>query len=66
MLGPLVSSTTNRGSRKPNPRKPRHGRTLFVIALLLALLIGARTIASYTIEYEWWKEMGQTETWFDM
>jgi uncharacterized membrane protein (UPF0182 family) len=36
------------------------------VALLLAILIGARSIASYTIEYEWWKELGQVSTWASM
>ena len=30
------------------------------------VLIGARTVSSYAIDYQWWKEMGQTETWFDL
>ncbi|MBV8902515.1 MAG: UPF0182 family protein [Acidobacteriia bacterium] len=38
--------------------------TLIVIALLL--LFGARSIASYTIDFEWWKEMGQLNTWFSL
>jgi uncharacterized protein len=38
--------------------------TLIVVALLL--LIGARSIASYIIEVEWWKELGQLNTWFSM
>ena len=38
--------------------------TLVVIALLL--LIGARSIASYTIDFQWWKEMGQLDTWFSL
>ncbi|HWB97133.1 MAG TPA: UPF0182 family protein, partial [Bryobacteraceae bacterium] len=32
----------------------------------VALLIGARSIADYVIEYEWWKEMGQVATWLSM
>jgi uncharacterized protein len=38
--------------------------TLIVVALLL--LIGARSIASYIIEVEWWKELGQLNTWLSM
>ena len=45
----------------PRPR----GRLFFILALLL-LVIGARTIASYAIEYQWWKEMGQVDTWVAM
>ncbi len=38
--------------------------TLIVIALLL--LLGARSIASYTIDFQWWNEMGQLNTWFSL
>jgi len=37
-----------------------------VIVVLLVLLIGARSIASYIIEIEWWKELGQFNTWLSM
>src|SRR5215469_15216592 len=40
-------------------------RVLFIVAILV-ILVGARSLASYLIEYEWWKEMGQTATWFAM
>ncbi|HWR54759.1 MAG TPA: UPF0182 family protein [Bryobacteraceae bacterium] len=33
---------------------------------LVVLLLFARTIASYVIEYQWWREMGQVPTWLDM
>src|SRR5947199_6945352 len=48
--------------RRPTPMV---GRFTIVIALLI-LLFGAGTIAGYVIEYQWWQEMGQTETWFNM
>jgi uncharacterized protein len=38
--------------------------TLIVLALLL--LLGARSIASFTIDYQWWNEMGQLRTWFSL
>ncbi|PWT97687.1 MAG: UPF0182 family protein [Terriglobia bacterium] len=38
--------------------------TLIVLAVIL--LLGARSIASYTIEIEWWKELGQLNTWLNM
>lgn len=34
-----------------------------VFFVLIALLIAARAGASYLIEYQWWKEMDQVETW---
>src|SRR5713101_1288109 len=48
-----------RGSR---PRRLRI--TLFVIAVLV--LAGARTIASTIVDYQWWKELGQVDTWLNM
>src|SRR5260370_20276769 len=46
-------------------RKRPLGR-IFIFLAILVILIGARSFASYVIEYEWWKEMGQTATWFAM
>jgi uncharacterized membrane protein (UPF0182 family) len=51
-----------RGART---RSPRLGKAALVILFLL-LIVGARSIASYTIEYQWWKELNQTRTWFSM
>ena len=34
-----------------------------IIAALFLLLIFARSIAGYIIEYQWWKEMRQVSTW---
>src|SRR3954467_12889474 len=50
---------TSRSRRRPLGR-------IFVIVALFIILIGARSFASYVIEYQWWKEMGQTATWFAM
>ena len=44
-------------------------RNIGVAALLIlavVLLFGAGTVAGYIIEYQWWQEMGQVQTWFDM
>jgi uncharacterized membrane protein (UPF0182 family) len=46
-------------------RQSRSGCITFLIAAAV-LLIGARTVSSYAIDYEWWKEMGQVHTWFSM
>ncbi|MCL5742306.1 MAG: UPF0182 family protein [Acidobacteria bacterium] len=34
--------------------------------MILAIVLGARSIASYVIDYQWWKEMGQVSTWLSM
>src|SRR5579871_2285736 len=41
------------------------GRITLVI-ILLALLLGARSLASYAVEIEWWKELGQWNTWLSL
>jgi uncharacterized membrane protein (UPF0182 family) len=47
----------------PAATRPRVG-PVFFIALLILLLLGARSIATYIIDYNWWREMSQVETWF--
>ena len=37
-----------------------------LIAVVLLLLLSARSIASYAIEIAWWKELGQFHTWLSM
>ncbi|HWC98152.1 MAG TPA: UPF0182 family protein, partial [Candidatus Sulfopaludibacter sp.] len=37
-----------------------------LIVLLLVILFGARSFATYAIEIEWWKELGQFNTWLSM
>lgn len=45
----------------------RGGGVLAVLQILLLILIfGVIPSASYVIEYQWWGEMNQRETWFDM
>lgn len=39
---------------------------IILLVLLFALFLGAKTIAGYIIDYEWWKEIGQLQTWFKM
>ena len=50
------------------PRSPRRQRTLRITLLVVIVLalIGVRTIASVIIDYQWWKELGQVETWLSM
>jgi len=46
-------------------RRNRGGCITLLIAVM-ALFFGARILCSWTIEYQWWKEMGQLATWFSM
>ncbi len=39
---------------------------LGVVIVTVLVLIGAPIIASYVIEYQWWREMNQVPTWLDI
>lgn len=41
-------------------------RNLVLIGIALALLLSSRTLANFTIEYQWWQEVGQIDTWLRM
>src|SRR6202171_3495154 len=42
-------------------------RNLILLAVLLALILGSTSaIANFIVEYNWWKEVGQVETWISM
>ena len=49
-------------------KSPGLPRMAFIglIAGIILLLIALRALASYAIEVEWWKELGQLETWLSM
>lgn len=47
----------------PTQRTAGPPRMLFVILALFALIFFARSIAQLVVEYQWWREMGQIETW---
>jgi uncharacterized protein len=51
-----------RGFKKRRSRAT--GVALIVAAIVI--LLGARSIASFSIEYQWWQELGQLDTWFSM
>jgi len=48
------------------PPKRRRGGLLFLAIGVALTLLGAETIASYVVEYQWWKEMNQVPTWIDL
>ncbi|MBI3665283.1 MAG: UPF0182 family protein [Acidobacteria bacterium] len=41
-------------------------RTIILLALLLAVIAGSGRIASFIIEYNWWKEIEQVDTWLSL
>ena len=50
------------GRRVPGSRATR----ITLLIILVVLLFGARSLASYAIEVAWWKELGQFKTWLSM
>ncbi|MDQ6699423.1 MAG: UPF0182 family protein [Acidobacteriota bacterium] len=47
------------------PRRTRIG-WISVAAAAFALLIAGRWLASAVIDYQWWKEIGQVQTWLNL
>jgi len=47
--------------------RPSHIRILIFLLLLLGFSVWAiPTASNFIIEYNWWKEVGQVETWISM
>jgi uncharacterized membrane protein (UPF0182 family) len=46
-------------------RTGRRNWVLVLAVMLLALLISSRYLASVWIDYQWWQEMHQLDTWFN-
>ncbi|HYK16636.1 MAG TPA: UPF0182 family protein [Bryobacteraceae bacterium] len=44
----------------------RRGGCISLIVAAAIIFIAVRVISSWTIDYEWWREMGQLRTWFSM
>src|SRR5947209_4463948 len=44
----------------------RRSPLIFAIVVVLLLLIGSRYIASTLIDYAWWSELKQTQTWWNL
>ena len=44
----------------------RRGGCLWMVIAAIILFVAARLISSWTIDYQWWREMGQLRTWFSM
>ena len=44
--------------------RARRGRALYLLVLFLVLLFCSRFFAGTLIDYEWWHEMHQLDTWF--
>ncbi len=44
----------------------RRGGLVVLIIILLLVLAGARGIAGYILDYHWWREMRQVDTWLSL
>ncbi len=53
-------------SRYIGQRQRRRGGLLFAFVALLILLFCSRYIASTVIDYSWWSELHQTDTWISL
>ena len=42
------------------------GGCLWYAVVAIVLFVALRWLCTYTIDYQWWKEMGQLETWLAM
>lgn len=50
---------------KSEGRAGRFGLATILI-VLFALLLSARAIASFVVDFQWWRELGQLSTWFSL
>lgn len=60
MATPFISERDYTGSQRGR------GRWIAFVVVALILLFGARYIASTIIDYEWWREMRQVQTWYSL
>ena len=45
---------------------PGGAEFLGLVIVMVLILLGAPLVASYVIEYQWWREMKQVATWIDI
>jgi hypothetical protein len=48
------------------PGRQARGGCVWYVILAIVLLIAARWLCSFAIDYQWWKEMNQLTTWFSI
>jgi hypothetical protein len=54
------------GERSHFGERSRRGRWIFPLVVLFILLVSSRYLAATLIDYEWWSELGQIDTWFNL
>src|SRR5260221_233331 len=50
----------------PRPRSRKRALRITLVVVILLVLAGARTVASTGIDYQWWKELWQVDTWVSL
>jgi uncharacterized membrane protein (UPF0182 family) len=50
----------------PDGVPPGRSKGILILILLVVLFFGSRTIANLILDYRWWTEVGQVDTWFRM
>jgi uncharacterized protein len=50
----------------PRSERNRRGGWATLIALAVVLLVGLRSASGLIIEYQWWHEIGQVQTWLNL
>jgi hypothetical protein len=48
------------------PGRQARGGCLWYAIIAVILFVALRWVCSWTIDYQWWKEMGQLHTWFSI
>ena len=48
------------------PGRQTRGGCLWYAIVAIVLFVALRWLCTYTIDYQWWKEMGQLHTWFSI
>src|SRR5579875_1084907 len=59
-------STFPYSARIPGGRRPKRSSLIFAIFLIILLLLCSRYIAATLIDYAWWSNLGQTDTWISL
>ena len=63
MPGPIIDIEADEPGGRPARRSGGIGCGSIIAGLFVVLLL-AKTIASTVIDYQWWHEVGQLETWW--
>lgn len=63
MPGPVIDIQADGPDGPIGHRRARFGCGTLILALFF-IIVGAKSIASAILDYQWWNEVGQLETWW--